>query len=331
MQADKSYPHLDHVTHLLSFAILLVEIGHSRIANDSAANPELYWFIWKVIYSFHMHLFMFISGFLFMHTNINKNHFNYIQFIIKKFKRLLIPYFSLMSVAFLIRLILSDYVSKKLQLSNFFIMFINPRFAAIDYYWFIFVLFSVFVFAPVLYLSVKHNNRIAMSLMTLGLIYLNLNPIQLNYFYLYRASTFFLYFWLGCVFFVFRERLDPLLGNYSSALLFFAALIGLNLIPGFIFVAIFRALAGILFSYALIQIYTRNKLNLFKWIEGHYYQIFLLSWFFHKSVEFLLYRLGDLGFYVVFPTSFLCSLFFSINIAKLIRKRFAILRPVVGL
>jgi hypothetical protein len=41
--------------------------------------------------------------------------------------------------------------------------------------------------------------------------------------------------------------------------------------------------------------------------------------------------LGNFDFYTVFPLSFFCSLFFSINITKLIRNRLPILKPIIGL
>lgn len=332
MHDRKSYKSLPEITHLLSFAILLVEFGHSRIAIDASANPDFYWFIWKVIYSFHMHLFMFVSGFLFIHTNLNKDHFNFSKFIFKKIKRLLVPYFTLMFVAFLIRLALSNYVVRQLQPTDFLIMFIHSKTAAIDYYWFIMTLFIVFLFSPVLFYSIKHNSKVGMVLITFALIYLNLNPINTLYFFLHKVSNYFLYFWIGCCFCRYKEKLLPLFSNFTIAMPLFIALIGLNSIQHrFIFLDIFKALTGILLSVTLIQIYCRKQLRIFRWINGYYYQIFLMSWFFHKGVEFFLHRILDLGFYVVFPISFFSSMFFSVNIAKFINKHIPRLNPIIGL
>ncbi|MEJ5306926.1 MAG: acyltransferase family protein [candidate division WOR-3 bacterium] len=60
-----------------SLGIFLVVLGHTEI------NPNLKTFI----YSFHMPLFFIVSGFLF------KTESNFKEFFIKKFKRLIIPYF----------------------------------------------------------------------------------------------------------------------------------------------------------------------------------------------------------------------------------------------
>lgn len=60
--------------------ILLVMIGHAP------GNP----FILTLIYTFHMPLFFFISGYLFHYNKYKKNQ---IQFFRDKFQRLVIPYF----------------------------------------------------------------------------------------------------------------------------------------------------------------------------------------------------------------------------------------------
>jgi len=129
-----------------------------------------------------------------------------------------------------------------------------------------------------------------------------------------------------------KERLEPVFGKFTVALILLTCLIGLNLVQQqLILLNLLKALVGILFAFTFIQVLLRRQIRLFRWIEGYYYQIFLMSWFFHKGIEFLLYRLSNFGFYLVFPASFVCSLFFSISITKLIRNRFSTFKPVIGL
>ena len=87
---------LEYIDALKGFAILLVVIGHvipwSFLAFEDVTSmspcPVL---LWKIIYSFHMPLFIFISGFLF-----GQSHFysfkEYVMKMWKKTKMLLIPY-----------------------------------------------------------------------------------------------------------------------------------------------------------------------------------------------------------------------------------------------
>ena len=76
------------VSILQGWSMLLVVIGHIMLTNifQNEASPVTA-FIEKTIYSFHMPLFMFISGFLFYHTKIEKDK-DYKTTITDKSKRL---------------------------------------------------------------------------------------------------------------------------------------------------------------------------------------------------------------------------------------------------
>lgn len=84
---------LDFLDTAKGFAITLVILGHII---SSERFPVRMW-----LYSFHMPVFFIISGYL---TNLSKNHISIQQFIIKKFKSLIIPYlsFALINYVFII-------------------------------------------------------------------------------------------------------------------------------------------------------------------------------------------------------------------------------------
>lgn len=84
---------LDFLDTAKGFAIALVILGHII---SSERSPVKMW-----LYSFHMPVFFIISGYL---TNLSKNHISIQQFIIKKFKSLIIPYlsFALINYVFII-------------------------------------------------------------------------------------------------------------------------------------------------------------------------------------------------------------------------------------
>ena len=74
---------------LQGWSMLLVVIGHVTLTNvfqdpETPVSAE----IERIIYSFHMPLFMFISGFLFYLTKIGRNK-RYVETIGDKAKRLL--------------------------------------------------------------------------------------------------------------------------------------------------------------------------------------------------------------------------------------------------
>lgn len=90
IQKNKEYKPISQRNYLFDAlrggAIILVLLGHAIQVNNSLFDSNIFF---RIIYSFHMPLFMFISGYVNSFQKIN-NHF---EFIFKKFKRLIIPFF----------------------------------------------------------------------------------------------------------------------------------------------------------------------------------------------------------------------------------------------
>lgn len=80
------------------WGIIFVVMGHSGFTNEIIS--ERLSGLQKWIYSFHMPLFFFISGYLFSLTNKSLSNIQSGQFIKKKLKRLMIPYFVLGTIIF---------------------------------------------------------------------------------------------------------------------------------------------------------------------------------------------------------------------------------------
>lgn len=89
---------IDYIDALKGFAILLVVMGHVlagyypswKDALDANAQGMI---LWRIIYSFHMPLFMFCSGFVFYKTKDFFSLKNTTSLISKRFNGLIVPYF----------------------------------------------------------------------------------------------------------------------------------------------------------------------------------------------------------------------------------------------
>ena len=92
---------------ITAFTIILVVIGH---ADMTSAYDELW--IKRWIYSFHMPLFVFVSGFLFCYTTPNIESTPSKSFLLKKAQRLLLPFLVINTIIFLIKTMFGndDYV-----------------------------------------------------------------------------------------------------------------------------------------------------------------------------------------------------------------------------
>lgn len=88
------------------WGIILVVIGHSGFTSPDIANRLSIFHQW--IYTFHMPLFFFISGYLYSLTNRSFQQIDNRRFIAKKFNRLLIPYFVLGVVIFIIKYVFAN-------------------------------------------------------------------------------------------------------------------------------------------------------------------------------------------------------------------------------
>ena len=90
---------IEYIDNIKGFAILLVVMGHQiacwfddyeSILSDSTSNDML---MWKLIYSFHMPLFMFCSGLFQLVATHDTSIHDYGKMLGRRFKTLMIPYF----------------------------------------------------------------------------------------------------------------------------------------------------------------------------------------------------------------------------------------------
>ncbi len=330
---------LTEIDDLFSFAMLLVVFGHSMIFNNFSANADWYLFVRRIIYSFHMHFFFFISGFLFIYTNINKDNFSWFAIIQGKLKRLMLPYFFLLSLVYLPRVYMSKYTAGQFNLDFFSYvkMFINPHNSPMYNYWFIFTLFIFFLFNGIFIEIIKKKCVFLGLIITIFLFYLSIIKIDIHWFCINYIAGYMIYFWLGCLFYLVREKVNKLDSMLWATLLFFVIFAVTATHSNFdgvfkVFNTLIR-LSGIFFAYFFILTYKRFgcKFILFQFMKGYTYPIYLLSWFFHEGVAFVINKQMGFGFYAVFPLSLSFALIFPVLMSKFIEKRLPRFKCVIGL
>lgn len=125
-----------------SICIILVVIGHFY---PDTATPE-YKIFRQWIYAFHMPVFFFISGYLYLRFQDNKEQLH--LFLNKKFNRLMIPYFITSFIVIVMKLIMQNggNIDNPVSCFSFIKVFYRPE--AGYYLWFIWSLFSIFLVVP---------------------------------------------------------------------------------------------------------------------------------------------------------------------------------------
>lgn len=337
--ADRS--RLKEIVSLSSFGIFLVVFGHSysdlTIQGDSFVR--LMYHIRDFIYSFHMPLFMFISGYLFIHTTQSKERIGYAGFIKKKTLRLIVPYLILSAVAFAEKSAFAPYAWKNTEVSfrTFLHGLIHPLSNMNIFFWFLPTIFVIFLAAPLLHKAVcRWKNMPLLALISAGLAALNIfNPfVDTPIFNLSGIARHFVYFWFGCVFYAYKPRATITVSVAVFAIAF-SALVALNLLmkingksPHTMFAA---AVCGIIASFSFIKIYAMQKFDCFASINGYSYQIYLLSWFYQTAARVIGREFLDFDFYTAFAVMLGAGLAGPVLTAKFIRRHMPKLGFIIGL
>jgi len=174
------------------FGILLVITGHA-LQGSSEKFDDI--FAFRMIYSFHMPLFFFISGYLFQ-AGLRKKLLP-LSFVLKKARALVVPFLSWYVIFGLWRGLPPD-----VTLSNYIIRFLRSP----DYgYWFLWTLFLCFVsFLPLAWLQQRLNAKWHAVLILLSYLcfhYLRTLPTgqygigPLKMYYSYFAVGYFVCCW----------------------------------------------------------------------------------------------------------------------------------------
>lgn len=180
-------PRYETVDIAKAIAMILVVIGH-YMPDES---PDGYKFIVKLIYSFHMPLFFFVSGFIYQAT---WKPISYGKFLAKKFKRLIIPYFTVSIIVILTKMVAAGILKLESPVDAFALvrMFYEP--AAGIYLWFVWALWWMMVIIPLF--------RTPKSRLVLFAIAIVLNVIDLPgipILSISRSISYLVWFSAGCL------------------------------------------------------------------------------------------------------------------------------------
>ena len=321
---------LKEINVLSGIAIFTVVIGHLSFLNDIV----LYIFLRNLIYSFHMPLFMAISGYLFSRFSRKKiyDFKSYKKFIIKKFFRFVPPYVFLVSFIFVLKIMASNIFQLKHPVSYeaFLMMFVNPMFGGfVVHLWFVYALFIIFLLYPLLEkVFAKIDIRLRLAIYCLLATIPMTKVCCLNFVFHYMP-----YFHLGAMLVGYKINVKDKLANmlFVSFLLFACASV-CQLKFDFIYLnsfwSITQAFAGSLFVtlFAILVSKKDNPVAFFFFLVGSYsFEIYLLH-----TVGSEIFGYGIMLFkfpalhrsIIIFIGSTIFGLFFPILFTKLLNKVF---------
>lgn len=326
------------ISFLQTFGIILVVLGHAGNNNHEVKNGYEYLYRW--IYSFHMPLFVFISGYLLKFTNKNIADINILNFIKKKSLRLIVPYIVISSLAYLPKFVLNKFTLRpvELTLKDYIFGFLYPWNNPIIFFWFLPTIFLIMLLTIYCYRILKSNLKVILMISLLTDIFLSdiLNMQLLN---LNGVLNYFIFFILGVYYSENEDRIDSIILKKIITLIVIVIL-SVNLIlnisslkVGYLIVA----LSGIIFSLNLANIYKKNEYTFFKHLNGKSYSIYLLSWFPQIFIRIVGYQILKLPMIIVVPVSLLLGIYVPVFIniiGKMIfekEKKFKFLKYILGI
>ena len=321
------------ILFLQCFGILLVVLGHS--GKDIP-------YLSKWIYSFHMPLFIFISGYLLEYTSKNKiENINYKIFVKKKINRLFLPYVVISSLAYIPKYLLGKFVLRPLSLDmkTYIHGLIYPWDNPIIFFWFLPTLFLIMLITIFLVKLLKNNIKYILTLSLLVSLFskkfVNIELLNIN-----GVLNYLFFFILGIVY----RRNENIIDEKINNKLFFTisnTILILNCIFDYKFsnqmLYIIIAVSGIIFSVMIEKLYSEKSLTFLNHLYGKSYSIYLLSWFPQVLIRIVGFQILKFQWYTVLPFSFIFGVYIPVVVNLLIlkltdkNKKIKFLRILIGI
>lgn len=204
--------------------MLWVVIGHSFLG-EPGCGPEWENVLYRFAYSFHMPLFMLVSGWLFYRTRMmgnEKGRWTYPQIIQDKALRLLLPGFVFSVVAFVLKAAFPGEMVRETELNLHSIAhaYLYPNDNPLRELWFIATLFWYFLLTPLWKLVIKHEWSRWSMIVALVLFYYY-HPIC-EFLCLDRVFRYGLWFYLGLV--ISKNNIENFVKGWSVFFIFFVGI-----------------------------------------------------------------------------------------------------------
>lgn len=281
---------------LKGYACLLVVFGHVIMGVRNTGNleiPLIFKYIEDFIWTFHVPLFMFLSGYVYSMLGGWTYKGSRVKFLKNKFLNLGIPYF-VFSASYIIMNSLVSSANTQNTLWDIVWLWKIP----VAQYWFLFALFFLFVIWTILSGSMK-NFQILIFMILLKYI-LPFYDFSFGSFEIVLGSCFA--FGLGTS--ITKINIERYTNIKKIACIFIHIIIVsffiLTNISGEIIVDEFEVVLGVLSSISLISILIKfsNFKNFLLFINKYSFPIYLLHTIFTAGIRILLFKIGIENYFI---------------------------------
>ncbi|MDE5828641.1 MAG: acyltransferase [Duncaniella sp.] len=297
---------LKFVAYLQIIGIILVVLGHSMHEHPDGMQGKTT-YVYRMMYSFRMPLFIFVSGLLLGYTTVlRRGKISWTAYVSGKLKRLMVPFITLTLVTFVPRAMMSDVADDALELSwrSLAASMVRSDSMVIPFFWFLQTSFTLLVVTyGIVLLSRKIRVNEAVVYIALVVAYGALpwiDCLHVTWFSLSDTCRLALYFVLGVVYARYRGAVDRAISWESprvlviwasawAVLFYFTENTDFNVVC---------SLCGIAMNISLAKILEERHITVLDHLRGANYIIFLLSWYLNVLCQQVLSHYTDFPWWV---------------------------------
>ena len=182
---------------LQGWAMLWVVIGHSGPTGNLSEYPNYALVIHNTAYTFHMELFITISGFLFYLTRLSSEKWSYWAIIKEKLERFGIPFVVFTLLCLILKTVFADSVDRATSFSigEFVNAILYPYNGPMREFWFLATILWFFALAPLWKFLIREKWLSVLAL--IGLAFLNIYHPTTEFLSINKASYHAFFFFLG--------------------------------------------------------------------------------------------------------------------------------------
>lgn len=295
--------------------MLWVVIGHAGPSPTLDDFPVYALALHKFAYSFHMQLFIMVSGFLFYLTRIDNEKWKYWPMLKEKLLRFGIPFVVFTLIALLLKNVFAGSVDRATSLSvgELVNAILYPYNGPMREFWFLATIMCFFALYPLWKVVLQNSILIVMTFLTLGA--LSIWQPNCDFLAIRHVCSHAFYFFAGVVCASLYKRNPSVI--MSSRVAFLSLAIGVILYTvGMLWsIPLITPLGGALFSLSIALWLEKVYPKCFWSFRDYTYQIYLMGIFFNVIVSILRTKFGW-PFGPMYIVSALLGLYMPVVISK---------------
>ena len=304
---------INYLDALKGLAIILVVIGHIADgylnANSFESHNLILFNIYNFIYSFHMPLFILISGFIFSQAYFKNKEIKK-EKIIRQILNLVYLYLVFSILQWIFKYFLSDFVNTKVGIKDLYLLVIKPMAP----YWYLYNLVCYYLVTYFLYKIIK-NKYLKIGVL---IVFFSLSIL----FFKISIIYFFVFFSIG---FYINQ-----INNEKSSNIYYGGFI-ISLILYFIFydyqlyynqMPIIGTIIALIVSLSVFELFKKKNISnsFLEYIGRNSLEIYLIHCYFTAFNRIVLIKIGITNFYINFIVNLIISIVICLFISQITKK-----------